>query len=147
MLPITEIPFPSTIGSSSLENSGNGPSSFGSNSSQSLDEHAFASLMGESATDPTAATATATASASARPVDTSPSLMEHMAISHNSELRDLLEAGRHLSSSASTMSMAEVSGLGADFGLRMQVMTSQFQIATHVGKSAGKGFETLMRNQ
>jgi hypothetical protein len=143
MLPITEIPFPSTIGSSSLENSGNGPSSFGSNSSQSLDEHAFASLMGESATDPAAATA----SASARPVDTSPSLMEHMAISHNSELRDLLEAGRHLSSSASTMSMAEVSGLGADFGLRMQVMTSQFQIATHVGKSAGKGFETLMRNQ
>ena len=104
------------------------------------DKHEFSKLMDVVPPEDVSKPSTA-------PHSTSLSLLEHMAISHNTELRNLLEMARDSVHAAPGMSMAEMSAFGNEFGLRMMVSTTQFQIASSVGKSAGKGAETLMRNQ
>lgn len=76
-----------------------------------------------------------------------PSMIEKFAATQNADMRDLLQSGRDMLQMAPHMSMAEVVAFGNEMTMKIAITTTQFNVAGNFGKSAGKGIETLMRNQ
>jgi len=76
-----------------------------------------------------------------------PSFLEHFASVQTANMKGVLQNSRDMLKQAPNMSLEEMVAFGADFKLNMTIATTQFQVATSVGKSAGKGIDTLMRNQ
>jgi hypothetical protein len=76
-----------------------------------------------------------------------PSMIEQFAATQNADMRDLLQSGRDMLQMAPHMSMAEVVAFGNEMTMKIAITTTQFNVAGNFGKSAGKGIETLMRNQ
>lgn len=99
---------------------------FGSES----DKHAFAALMEPVQHGPTALSA-----------------LEKFANFQKMEMSDNLQSMRDFSAASPYLSMAESAGFGMEMSLKMTMTSAHFQVATNVGKNAGKGIDTLMRNQ
>ena len=78
---------------------------------------------------------------------TGPSMIEKLAVGQVADLRDLVQSTRDLVSASPTMSMVEMVAAGGEMTLKMTMTTTQFSIAAAIGKSAGSGFQTLMKNQ
>lgn len=78
---------------------------------------------------------------------TGPSMIEKLAIGQVADLRDLVQSTRDLVSASPTMSMAEMVAAGGEMTLKMTITTTEFSIASAIGKSAGSAFQTLMKNQ
>lgn len=76
-----------------------------------------------------------------------PSMIEKLAIGQVADLRDLVQSTRDLVAASPNMSMVEMISAGNEMTLKMTVTTTQFSIASAIGKSAGSGFQTLMKNQ
>lgn len=83
-----------------------------------------------------------------KPSDTSsPSMIEKLAIRQVEDMKDMVQSNRDLLNAAPGMSMAEIVAAGNEMTLKMTMTTTQFSIAAAIGKSAGSGFQTLMKNQ
>lgn len=78
---------------------------------------------------------------------TGPSMIEKLAAGQVADLRDLVQSTRDLVRASPTMSMVEMVAAGGEMTLKMTLTTTQFSIAAAIGKSAGSGFQTLMKNQ
>lgn len=76
-----------------------------------------------------------------------PSMIEQLASGHITDLRDLVQSTRDLVSASPNLSMAEIVAAGSEVTLKMTITSTQFSIASAVGKSAANGFQTLMKNQ
>ena len=76
-----------------------------------------------------------------------PSLLEQMARTQNLEINDVFQASRDIMKMAPHMSMTEMAAYGSEVTMNMTIATTQFSLAASFGKSAGKGVDTLMRNQ
>ena len=76
-----------------------------------------------------------------------PSLLEQMARIQNGEMRDVYQSSKDLLHLAPNMSMAEMTAYSNEVNMHMTIATMQFSLAATFGKSAGKGVDTLMRNQ
>ncbi len=76
-----------------------------------------------------------------------PSFLESFATTQTTSMKQMFQTARDLSQNSQNMSMHELSMAGIDFKMNMAIVSTQFQLATGVGKSAGKGVDTLMRNQ
>lgn len=76
-----------------------------------------------------------------------PSMIEKLAVGHVADMRDLVQSSRDLIKDMPNMSMAEMVVAGSEMTLKMTMTTTQFSMASAIGKSAGSGFQTLMKNQ
>lgn len=76
-----------------------------------------------------------------------PSMIEKLAIGQVADMRDLVQSTRDLLRDMPNMSMAEMVAAGSEMTLKMTMTTTQFSMASAIGKSAGSGFQTLMKNQ
>jgi hypothetical protein len=76
-----------------------------------------------------------------------PSIIEKIATVQTENMRDLFQSSRDFISAVPHMSMAEVMSTGSDMSLKIAVSSTQFTIATAVGKSASGAVSTLMKNQ
>ena len=76
-----------------------------------------------------------------------PSMLERFAATQKGNMQQLFESSRDLMKASPSMSMAEIMAHGNEFTMNMALTTTQFTLATTVGKSAGKGIDTLMKNQ
>lgn len=76
-----------------------------------------------------------------------PSIIEKIATNQSDNMRDLFQSSRDFISAVPHMSMAEVVSTGSDMSLKIAVSSTQFTIASSVGKSASGAVSTLMKNQ
>ena len=74
-------------------------------------------------------------------------MIEKLAIRQVEDMKDMVQSNRDLLNAAPGMSMAEIVAAGNEMTLKMTMTTTQFSIAAAIGKSAGSGFQTLMKNQ
>ncbi len=63
------------------------------------------------------------------------------------DMRELLQSTRDLVKAAPHLSMNEMAAFGHEMTLNFAITTTQFNVASNIGKTASKGVDTLMRNQ
>ncbi|MES2831673.1 MAG: hypothetical protein V4695_06750 [Pseudomonadota bacterium] len=85
--------------------------------------------------------------ANAKPHAHEPSILEKFATVQHDNMKNMMQSSRDMVRAAPNMKLDELAMASIEFKLNMSVTTMQFQVATSVGKSAGKGVDTLMRNQ
>lgn len=76
-----------------------------------------------------------------------PSIIEKIATNQTDNMRNLFQSSRDFISAVPHMSMAEVVSTGSDMTLKIAMSSTQFTIASSVGKSASGAVSTLMKNQ
>ena len=106
-----------------------------------LDRQTFAAMMEPS----TAVDGSPTVQAPRGP--TALSGLERFANLQKMEMQDNFQSIRDFSAAAPYLSMAESTAFGMELNMKMSVATTQFKVASGVGKNTGKGIDTLMRNQ
>lgn len=119
------------------------PMSPGANSSKpvsEIDKQDFASMMKGFGADPVS-------QANAKQQAHEPSMLEKFASVQHDNMKNMFQSSRDMVKAAPGMKLEELAMASIEFKLNMSVTTMQFQVATSVGKSAGKGVDTLMRNQ
>ena len=73
--------------------------------------------------------------------------LERFANLQKMEFQDNFQAMRDFSAAAPFLSMAESTAFGMELNMKISVASTQFKVASGVGKNTGKGIDTLMRNQ
>lgn len=105
-----------------------------------VDKQDFASMMKGFGADPAMQ-----AGGAQKPHDVS--FLEKFASVQHANMQNMMQSSRDMVRAAPGMKLEELAMASIEFKLNLAVTTTQFQIATSVGKSAGKGVDTLMRNQ
>lgn len=138
-IPVSGIAPPINASDSLSKVPGSVPPGFGGSASQA-DKQDFASLMKGFGADPSTQS---TLKSKAH----DPSFLEKFATVQKDNMQSLFQRSKDMLSAAPGMSLDELSMASVDFKINLAITTTQFQVATSVGKNAGKGVDTLMRNQ